>query len=276
MNCEKFAKHLPLLISGEVNEILRDACENHIQSCASCLESFAQANQAQFALPDSDAFTQSVLQATTPNLCAESEELLGDFIDLSLDEEQKALLTLHLKSCVHCQNLHQSLQVIGVELALIAEQEPPNELLDIVLQHTLGKQQIKFSFPKSVAKLYTQFLLRPRFALEASFAATLLWTLLFGVPTSVIPTSFAEQSLATGESQLQKAWTQALTNIEIGFSKLGPELSSGATSLEDVQSRFFQSSASFAQESCKEIWQEFSSFLDTLDTGFLSGQDLIE
>ena len=141
MQCTEFNQLLPELLRGTVTQIEHDACEAHMQDCAHCIASFANASAVEFAAQDTGALQQRIMQATIPELCATSASLLCDLLDASLSREHTVLLTSHLEDCSHCQQLYNNLQSVRRDLPLLTELQPPRFLLARILQQTSHQVQ---------------------------------------------------------------------------------------------------------------------------------------
>lgn len=147
---------------------LREQWELHLLDCSSCAEAFA-AEQA-FASTDTERFTQSVMAQTIA---------LRDELDGKLSE--------------------------------LGERQVPPELLAGVLRQTIGVHETKSARAKHTSRHWAfvqNIMLRPRIALEASFALTCCWALIFGVPTELAI------STASADEQLQEPLATSRRKIE--------------------------------------------------------------
>jgi len=283
MRCDKFEKLLPAFIAGELDAEPDSesaiACETHLLQCEACLVLFTHAlalrETAEF---DAAALTGRILQATIPDLCAISAEMLCDSVDSALDHEQEALLRQHLTSCVECQQLHKNLQALAPGLAQLAEQAPPPQLLANVMQQTVYAAATS-KRPDSRVRLFLRnLMLRPRFPFEAAFAVTLLWISVLGIPDSLNNTSYAEQSRLSTTSQLlpvqqiQQVWRSAQTNLQQELDRLSPEMSKPSVSFGLAPSQIFSNGASFVRDAGAGVWQELLELKDALITEFATDQ----
>lgn len=264
MQCTEFNRLLPRLLSGTVTQTERDSCEAHMQDCAHCVASFALASAARFEPQDSDALLQRIVQATTPELCATSTSLLCDLLDASLGPDQTVLLTSHLEDCGYCQQLYNNLQSVRSDLPLLTELQPPGFLLARILQQTSHQIQPETSWLLSALDRIRLVMLRPRIALEVSFATTLVWTFVFGVPTSILDTSFAEPSAVFERLQIQNIWQEAQTGVERGLAGFNPDLSRPVAAITDTSARLVHDNVENVQATATELWRSLADQVDGL------------
>ena len=147
MNCDTFRQLFSVIRedSAAVNTEELHQWESHLQDCESCLAFFQQAEE------------ETVLSAFENELLAETVlmQTVGD------TSEQDAML----------QQL-ASLQIV----------EPPPEFTGEVLVRTVS-QRVRKQYWSRVKNVCRTLMLRPRFAQEFSFAMTVCWVMLFGLPS---------------------------------------------------------------------------------------------
>lgn len=267
MQCREFNKLLPLLLNGAVAPDSRDACELHLDTCNRCVEVFAAASAAMFVAPDPGAMISTIMQATMPATCATSADLLCEALDGTLGEPESVLLHSHLQDCGYCQQLHSKLQTLDRELPMLAELQPPETLLAQILHGTSARPPPGTHHLNPWFAPIRRVLLRPRFALEAAFTATLLWSALFGIPASVLDTASAEQPQVIERLELRQFWTQTQSGLQLEIAELGPELSGPVSALENI---FFDSVES-ARRRGNMLRLHLADWFDTLLAGILPG-----
>lgn len=267
MRCTEFSQLLPDLLRGTLPQAMRDACDAHLLECAICLECLADASAGHWQHQDANVMLDSIVQSTTPELCATSAYLLCDSLDGTLSAEQSVLLSSHLDGCKACQALQVSLLAVSAQLPLLAEKQPPDALLARIFLSTTHQSPLATGFLQRALKHIEAVLLRPRFALEAAFSVTLVWTLLFGVPASILDTAFAEQPALIERLELPQIWTQAQAGLEHEFVELGSGIARPATALEN----HLTASINSLQVTGRESWHSLTMWIDEMITGFLSG-----
>jgi len=147
MNCDTFRKLLRVIqkdsAAVKTEELRR--WESHMQDCESCLAFFRHAEE------------ETVLSAFENDLLAETVlmQTVGG------TSEQDAILQ---------------------QLASLQYVEPPPEFADEVLART-ASQRVRKQYWSRVKGVCRTLILRPRFAQEFSFAMTVCWVLVFGLPS---------------------------------------------------------------------------------------------
>jgi hypothetical protein len=98
--------------------------------------------------------------------CRQIDELLCDYVDGTLSEEQRAAFDLHTKSCADCADLVSDVSGATNFLGRVSDVEAPRELITRILYHTPKEAPIleKLS-PKSWLRRWLAPLLQPRFAM---------------------------------------------------------------------------------------------------------------
>lgn len=147
MNCDTFRQLLRVIqedsAAVKTEELLQ--WESHMQDCENCLANFQHAEE------------ETVLSAFENDLLAETVlmQTVGD------TSEHDAMLQ---------------------QLALLQNIEPPPEFASEVMART-ASQRARKQYWSRVKGICQTLILRPRFAQEFSFAMTVCWVLLFGLPT---------------------------------------------------------------------------------------------
>lgn len=258
MQCPEFKRQLPVLLAEALTTLERDAAEAHLEECAACRQLFARFSQEQpgFVIPDAGALTRRILQAIGPDPCATSENLLGDLIDGVLDAEQARYLNLHLTDCARCTQLHTVLAGMAANLSLLAEREPPAGMLESILRQTRFQPEParQPSVWAQCADFCLQLLKRPRFPLEASFAATVLWVSAFGIPAPVSATAFAEPLPVRHTLEL------AQDRLGTGFERLTPAFENRIDTLNTYRTEVLERGVDTAQQTGSQVWDQLSDW----------------
>lgn len=167
---------------------LREQWERHLLDCTSCAEAFVGAQQ--FASTDTERFTQSIMTQTIS---------LRDELDGKLSE--------------------------------LRERQAPPELLAGVLRQTIGVHAMKPVRAKHTSRHWAfiqHIMLRPRIALEASFALTCCWALIFGVPTELaISTASADEQLQEPLATSRRKIAEFQQDMAVLFRAAQPESRQG-------------------------------------------------
>ncbi len=195
---------------------------------------------------DRQQFVIAVLDKLQLEPCVYSEEQLEAYWSGSLSAEAVQLLESHLFSCEHCTAMASVMKVLAQQLPTLAERAAPAHFTAKVLAATSGlayntphSSSYNNKFDKKSSNqqggnrrgsnvgrfskgILGTLLLRPRFAAEAAFCCTLLWTLFAGVPA--FNTSMFEKS---GQyiAQLSKGFSRELSPALLPV--LSPVLSPG-------------------------------------------------
>lgn len=156
MNCSEFQELCTQTAEPTGDAQLREQWELHLFACAACAEVYAASEPLTGA--DAENFMQSVMAKTIAQ---------RDDLDSQLSE--------------------------------LGQRQAPPELLAGVLRQTIGTQNTQAVRKKQTSRHWAfmqSIMLRPRIALEASFALTCCWVLAFGVPTELaISTASADEQL---------------------------------------------------------------------------------
>ena len=191
MQCEKFKSDLADFIAGSLADDELQKCKHHLVECSNCFALLSEKIASESLLSDkqNDQLTAIVLGGLKLNPCQQSESQLCDYIDGSLDAAAQRLLQSHLEDCENCTELTATLRILDTEIAGLAEPQLVPDLSARILAKTTA---IDVAVPLSsrtrqidIGALFANLMRRPRFPLEAAFAATIVWTTLFGVPTGV-------------------------------------------------------------------------------------------
>jgi len=192
MNCDRFQLFVDKFVAAELSTQEQQLCEIHISECEDCLVLWSSKLKGKLNESDEsqNRFAPTVLSRLGVNVCEQSESLLCEYNDSELENSQQSHLQQHLNSCNECSTLLSTLTLVEAELNELAEIQPAREFADQVLVQTmpgLVLEELKPSFFERITgvsfqALAQQLMIRPRFPIEAAFAATVVWTGFFGVP----------------------------------------------------------------------------------------------
>ncbi len=165
--------------AGSAGSETRELLERHAAGCPACAELLAL---ARLPLEETDGVTAEVLIRTSGPACRQAEEGLNGFLSgLLLPGEDRELLAEHLGHCSSCSALASELESLTVDLPRLAIVLPDADLVDDVLRRTLP---VAVQLRRWWASTSPQWVRRPRFAAELSYAATLVLVVIFGTPVS--------------------------------------------------------------------------------------------
>jgi predicted anti-sigma-YlaC factor YlaD len=230
VDCLTFLDRLAGLLEGSSTPSERAAADEHATSCPECGE-LLRASRGESAghssrergagfLADGSHgaadMVRSVLARTTGAGCGPAERQLCDFVDGALDPAAASLLAAHLDHCPSCSALAESLRGMTAVLASLAELEPDPRLLPAVLNAT--SRRPRRSRLATLISDWSQVLLaRPRFSLEAAYAGTLLFVLVFGNPAAILQAASARTMTVAeaGMGRLRTAVPATLSSLPI-------------------------------------------------------------
>lgn len=142
-------------------------------------------------------FVRDVLARTSGSACDRACGLLPELTDGSLELLDRQLVRRHLEHCAGCRALAVTLGWLGGELASLVELDPGPDFTAGVLARTSGRgaaaqarrtAQVAQSGPGGLMDRLGQWwqdrILRPGFALQAAYAATVILVLLTATPIS--------------------------------------------------------------------------------------------
>ena len=142
---------------------------------------------------DSDAFTNGVLGRTSGQACERAAEQLGDLMDDRLQGLDRQLVQAHLEHCPGCRDLAVTMGWLTPLLPQMVEIDPGPEFLAGVLAKTTAARRpvVHAADPAGAAGLmdrvgrwWERQVVRPQFALQAAYMATLVLVLLTATPYS--------------------------------------------------------------------------------------------
>ncbi len=142
-------------------------------------------------------FVRDVLARTSGSACDRACGLLPDLADGALAVLDRQLVQRHLEHCPGCRAVALALGRLGPELAARAELDPGPDFLAGVVARTSGRsavaqrrraREVAAAGPGGLmdrlGRWWLDRVLRPGFALQAAYAATLVLALLTATPLS--------------------------------------------------------------------------------------------
>lgn len=225
MECQGFESRLDRLIGNMLMPEEQRAMREHARACSRCgklLVIFEKPlpgdhGAARGAHLD-EALTGEILARTTGSACDRAAELLPDYADGSLDDQDRDLLADHLDHCPRCATRAQVLADLAVTLPQLAEIEPDPDFVADVLGRTSVRRRPAAS---RMAAWWQRLCHRPRFALEAAFCGALIMMLISG-GTGPVLREAAPQRIAA-------AWTSPLEDAQQLWQSRGPSAERVAT-----------------------------------------------
>ncbi len=150
-------------------------------------------NRPNFDGFDADAFVGGVLGRTTGQACGRAVEQLGDLMDDRLTGIDRQLVQAHLENCTDCRQLAVTLGWLTPLLPQMAEIDPGPAFMAGVLERTsqAPRPVVYAEHPTGLAGLmdrvgrwWGEQILRPDFAMQAAYVATVVLVLLTVTPGS--------------------------------------------------------------------------------------------
>jgi hypothetical protein len=148
-------------------------------------------DRREFEGRDAEAFVSGVLDRTAGKACARAAGQLDDLLDGRLTGLDRQLVQSHLAHCGPCRELAVTLGWLTPLLPAMAVVEPGPAFLAGVLARTSGAQRARVAVgrPTGAAGLMDRLgcwwegrILRPGFAAQVAYAATVVLVLLTAVP----------------------------------------------------------------------------------------------
>jgi|GEM_PF-1340088 len=145
-----------------------------------------------------DEFVNEVLARTTGSPCARARTQLPDLVDRALEGMDRQLVQAHLEHCSPCRSLAVTLGWLGQSLQDLAELDPGPAFTRRVLDQTSGINVTGLVHASSgvsqapgllgmlerLAQWWERQVFKPRFAMQAAYAATVVLVLLTSIPGS--------------------------------------------------------------------------------------------
>lgn len=240
MDCLIFLDRLGQLLDGTATADERAQAERHAAGCPECGELLRAAERRQAGSMETSGgadagptarsphdLVGSVLARTAGSACGRAEEILCDFVDGVLGDEDAKLLAAHLEHCGTCQALAAALRELDGVLAGFAAFDPDPAFLLDVLAATTGREATPSWLPAGWRNWLQSLVERPRFAFEVAYVGVVLFVLVFGNPAMTVQAASARTaSVARTEiSRVRDALPAALSIFPV------KEMSQGASHL---------------------------------------------
>lgn len=221
---------------------------------------------------ENEDLTAAILAATSGSPCARAEALLPCLADGELSEEEVALLTAHLAHCAPCRALAESLAWLEQCLPALATHEPDAQFTGEVLAAIARAEAAAVlpRFDERLADWWRRSWRRPRFALEAAYAGTLLVVALTATPVSPLREAPREAlALLRGESSsLATALPLDLTRVTDSLASAGDTaVDSSARNLRAAKQDLSARLGAWRQRvlpALRELWQDLRALLRSL------------
>lgn len=142
---------------------------------------------------DAESFVGDVLGRTSGSACERASARLGDLMADRLTGLDRQLVQAHLEHCPRCRELAVTEGWLAALLPRMAEVEPGPEFLATVLQRTtaVGRTAVGVAAPTGPAgwmdrlgRWWERQIVRPQFAVQAAYVATVLLVLVTYTPGS--------------------------------------------------------------------------------------------
>ncbi len=146
-----------------------------------------------FENPDAERFVGDVLSRTTGAACGRATAQLADLMSDRLSGLDRQLVQAHLEHCAGCRNLAVTMGWLTPLLPQMAEFEPGPDFMAGVLARTSQVGHVArpdaplggaAGLMDRVGRWWSRRILRPQFALQAAYAATVVLVLLTATPYS--------------------------------------------------------------------------------------------
>jgi hypothetical protein len=184
VSCREFERALDEVLAtgagsaGVENPELWRSLEGHVADCADCAELL---ELARLPRPVAAEVAEGAITRTSGSACRQAEAGLNQYAVGESSGADSALLAVHLEHCRACAGLVEELELLSADLPRLARVQPETSLVAGVLRRTLpwpvrARRWWAATWPVLVR--------RPRFAVEFSFALTLVLVVIFGTPGS--------------------------------------------------------------------------------------------
>lgn len=275
MNCKGFQSYLDQFISGELASQEMANCEQHISECETCLVLWSSrledslVSKAERYLTGENEIASAVLQKIGISACEQSESILGEFSEGELDATQQNHVRQHLDSCNGCSALLSTLMLLEAELCNLSEAKPANDFASQVLAktHPEFSQQKQSWFARITGmefqSLLIQLMKRPRFPVEAAFAATVVWTGFFGVPAGVNLNVEAQTLPLVDRDTVQQQFVTIQNNINDGMTSLPRLVNAQFQNLTTAGRNVIGNSREVSEQRRSKLRESFSDWINT-------------
>jgi predicted anti-sigma-YlaC factor YlaD len=241
----------------------------HHEACARCRAWLASFTRGVNEVGES-AFAAGVLARTTTGACGRARELGASALDHPLSSIDRDLLSAHLDACVACRFVAEAMTTTARTLPGLADVDPGRSFTAGVLAAT-SRQPRPGALP-GWRRRWEGLVRRPRLAVEAAYAFTLVlvlvtgnpvaafeWTVArveplverVGVPARVLDASvralgdrvigagglsgghLSRGASASPADWVRRAWSDLVRAVSAGLTRLGGALASVASWIEE-------------------------------------------
>ena len=216
MDCVTFKEKLADFLEGNLTREAHEAAKRHLSFCTDCRREFDIVRGHINLLPEEEqaSLTHAILARTSGHACERAQQILCNYMDNKLGDEESHLVALHLEHCSNCKTIAGTLAELGEILPGMAELDPGSYFTDAVLQETSMLARPRAGRLKGLKEWWTGLVQRPRFAWEAAYVGTLIFVLLFGTPVMAL-----RDFQSNRNSGFQSRMREAVTSI----SRIVPE-----------------------------------------------------
>ncbi len=186
MDCKQVLDRLEDFLDGRGSAGQIQAGRIHAGECVDCRELLEILGEDPGGTPITvpPGMTRQILRETSGAPCESARKQLGEYVDRMLGLEDAELIRLHLSGCEDCSGLSSVMVRMSDDLPLLAELTPDAGFVEEVLAGTGQRRRPAISWAARLAASWTGLLQRPRFAWEGAYIGTMMFILLFGIPTS--------------------------------------------------------------------------------------------
>jgi hypothetical protein len=213
MNCHEFETRLERLLDDALEPGEKTDCLRHAEQCPICGEMLEAVGGLGSGSPaeEEEPLVESILQRTIGSVCTQAEEKLPAYVDHELGAEDRQLLQGHLNSCESCRKLVTTLGMMSAELPRLAEVSVGEDFTHRVLARTLPT---RIRLQRWIRQNGSSWVQRPRFAMEAAYAALLIVMLVLGAfstPVAALPKKGLD--LMQPDPSTPSVWTQTADSL---------------------------------------------------------------
>jgi hypothetical protein len=185
MDSKTSCERLEEFLDGRMGEAEQEEFRAHLLACADCgAAAEILPHEADRTAPEPPPdLAAAILDRTTGPTCANARDRLSAWSDRSLQAVESELVRLHLDDCADCAALARVLARMSVDLPALAELDPGGRFVDDVLGATAAGRRRWDGWAARMAAGWENLVRRPRFAMEGAYVATIMFVLIFGIPT---------------------------------------------------------------------------------------------
>jgi len=248
----------------------------HLAGCARC-RSFSRLLETGADLLGEEGrerLARGILERTTGPTCLRAKGILPDWVDGPPARDDAGLLAGHVRHCPGCGSLAETLAALRAALPEFSLLDPGPDFAAAVLAQTAHLPAAQRRRQRRWRDLGIRLLQRPRFALEAAYAATLCIVLILGTPAvSKVEASAAVAQIADGVRRsidsmadvAPPAWVEsAAESVGTGIrAALG--LGSGWESLRETAGAWHGRVGAWLDSVSSRIFESIRSLLEVLE-----------